>query len=85
MALATPPRQKSAPHRVFPFAKFSMDEILKRPYGPEVPMGCVGKRLWASSPQGWGFGSDVHWMDLTNLNVPSWAELVAGLYRPPDR
>ena len=23
--------------------------------------------------------------DLTNLNVPSWTELVAGLYRPPDR
>ena len=23
--------------------------------------------------------------DLSNLSVPSWAELVAGLYRPPDR
>ena len=23
--------------------------------------------------------------DLTNLNMPSWAELVGSLYRPPDR
>jgi len=24
-------------------------------------------------------------MDLSDWNVPSWTELIAGLYRPPDR
>jgi hypothetical protein len=28
---------------------------------------------------------DEEFEDLSDLNVPSWAELVAGLYRPPDR
>ncbi len=60
---------RTSPHRVFASSRFLIDEILKRPYSPDVPMGCVGKRLWASSPQGWGFGSDVHWMYLSNLKV----------------
>ena len=32
-------------------------------------MGCVGDRVWASSPQGWAFRDDVHWLYLTNLNA----------------
>ena len=33
------------------------------------PMGCTGDRVWASSPQGWAFRDDVHWLFLTNLNA----------------
>ncbi len=57
------------PHRVFATSRFFMDEILTRPYDPDVPMGCVGDRLWASSPQGWAFRDDVHWLYLTNLKA----------------
>ncbi len=57
------------PHRVFPTSRFAMDEILSRPYTPDVPMGCVGARLWASSPQGWAFRDDTHWLYLTNLRA----------------
>ena len=32
-------------------------------------MGCTGDRVWASSPQGWAFRDDVHWLYLTNLNA----------------
>lgn len=32
-------------------------------------MGCVGDRVWASSPQGWAFRDDVHWLYLTNLHA----------------
>ncbi len=32
-------------------------------------MGSVGDRLWASSPRGWAFGDDVHWLFLTNLSA----------------
>src|SRR5919112_4117515 len=46
-----------------------MDEILERPYDPNVPMGCVGRRAWASSPQGWAFRDDVHWLYLTNFKA----------------
>src|SRR5262245_18345270 len=56
-------------HRVFASSRFSMDDILSRPYNPDVPMGCVGDRLWASSPQGWAFRDDVHWLYLTNLKA----------------
>jgi hypothetical protein len=62
-------RAQPLPHRVFAASRFSMDEILARPYGPDVPMGCVGARVWASSPQGWAFGHDVHWLYLTNLEA----------------
>src|SRR4051812_20597201 len=57
------------PHRVFAASRFSMDEILARPYDPDVPMGCVGARIWASSPQGWAFRDDVHWLYMTNLRA----------------
>ncbi len=55
--------------RVFPASVFSMDGILARPFDREVPMGCTGDRVWASSPQGWAFRDDVHWLYLTNLNA----------------
>ncbi|MFO0842083.1 MAG: hypothetical protein U0797_06725 [Gemmataceae bacterium] len=32
-----------------------------------------------------GGGGDEEFEDLSDLAVPSWAELVASLYRPPDR
>jgi hypothetical protein len=59
----------SSPRRVFRDSRYDIGAILARPYQPEVPMGCVGKRLWASSPQGWAFRNDVHWLYLANLNA----------------
>src|SRR5262249_43316631 len=55
--------------RVFPSSTYSIDEVLARPYDREVPMGCTGDRVWASSPQGWAFRDDVHWLYLTNLKA----------------
>ncbi len=63
------PNPGQATARVFAESRFSMDSILERPYGPDVPMGCTGERLWASSPQGWAFGEDVHWVYLTGLQA----------------
>jgi len=60
---------KSVPHRVFATSKFSIDHELTRPYTPEVPFGSTGDRLWATSPQGWAFGHDVHWVFLSNLKA----------------
>ncbi len=57
------------PGRVLAASRRSIDESLTRPYDREVPMGCVGGRVWASSPQGWAFADDVHWLDLTNLGA----------------
>ena len=57
------------PHRVFATSRFHIDEILARPYGPEVPFGATGGRLWASSPQGWAFADDVHWLYQTNFQA----------------
>jgi hypothetical protein len=54
-------------HRVMASSRFSIDEILTRPFDRDVPMGCTGNRVWASSPQGWAFRDDVHWLYLTNL------------------
>ena len=44
-------------------------KILSRPFDRDVPMGCTGDRVWASSPQGWAFRDDVHWLYLTNLRA----------------
>src|ERR1017187_2753310 len=63
-----PPRQARA-GRVFAASKFSVDEILARPFDRDVPMGCTGDRVWASSPQDWAFRDDVHWLLLTNLKA----------------
>ena len=63
-AQATEPRR---PGRIFAESVFSIDEILSRPFDREVPMGCTGDRVWASSPQGWAFRDDVQWLYLTNL------------------
>ncbi len=57
------------PGRVFASSRRSIDEALTRPYDRDVPMGCVGDRVWASSPQGWAFRDDVHWLYLTNLRA----------------
>jgi hypothetical protein len=63
-----PPRELVA-GRVFAASRRSIDEVLTRPYDRDVPLGCVGHRVWASSPQGWAFRDDVHWLYLTNLNA----------------
>jgi hypothetical protein len=63
------PSVRPLPGRVFAASRRSVDEALTRPYDRDVPMGCVGDRVWASSPQGWAFGDDVHWLYLTNLNA----------------
>jgi len=63
-----PPRRQDPP-RVFASSRFSIDEILARPFDRDVPMGCTGDRVWASSPQGWAFRDDVHWLDLTRFQA----------------
>lgn len=57
------------PIRVFAQGPIDLDAILARPYDADVPFGSTGPRLWASSPQGWGFGGDIHWLYLTNLDA----------------
>src|SRR5947209_11721199 len=65
--------------RVFPTSRFAMDAILYRPYTPEVPFGSTGRRLWATSPQGWAFGGDIHYLGLTNLAAYDlWVRTPAG-------
>ena len=61
--------EKPRPGRVFAASRLSIDEVLTRPYDRDVPMGCTGDRVWASSPQGWAFRDDVHWLYLTNLRA----------------
>jgi hypothetical protein len=41
-----------------------VDRILARPYDAEVPFGASGERVWAISPQGWGFRDGVHLLSL---------------------
>jgi hypothetical protein len=65
--LRPPPRPQ--PHRVFAASRFSIDEILARPFDADMPMGCTGDRVWASSPQGWAFRDDVHWIDSSALGA----------------
>src|SRR5271167_3857847 len=67
-AEADPPGRLPA-GRVFATSRNAIDEILARPYDRDVPMGCTGDRVWASSPQGWAFRDDVHWLYLTNLSA----------------
>jgi hypothetical protein len=57
------------PRRVFPDTSYQIDAILTRPYDGTVPFGTVGDRLWATSPQGWGYAEDVQWLYLTNLRA----------------
>jgi hypothetical protein len=57
------------PGRAWPASRFRIDDILKRPYTPDVPLACAGDRVWASSPQGWAFRDDVHFLYLTNLKA----------------
>jgi len=68
---AAPPEPLASeqPRRILASSRFSIDEILARPYDRDVPMGCTGDRVWASSPQGWAFRDDVHWLYLTNLSA----------------
>ncbi len=61
--------EPARPGRVFAASEFSIDEILSRPFDRDVPMGCTGDRVWASSPQGWAFRDDVQWLNLTNLQA----------------
>jgi hypothetical protein len=63
------PPARPLPGRVFASSRRSIDEALARPYDRDVPMGCVGDRVWASSPRGWAFRDDVHWLYLTNLQA----------------
>ena len=40
---------------------------LSCPFDGNVPLGCTGDRVWASSPQGWAFRDDVQWLYLTGF------------------
>ncbi len=64
-----PPERPRFPGRVFTTSRQQSTRLLARPYDRDVPMGCTGDRVWASSPQGWAFRDDVHWLYLTNLNA----------------
>jgi hypothetical protein len=68
---AAPPSQLAGERsrRVFASSHFVIDDVLTRPYTSDVPMGCTGDRVWASSPQGWAFRDDVHWLYLANLKA----------------
>jgi hypothetical protein len=57
----------SPPGRVFAASRYSVDQILTRPFDRDVPMGCTGDRVWASSPQGWAFRDDIHWINATRI------------------
>ncbi len=57
------------PIRVFQKRGYAIDSILARPYDAEVPFGASGDRVWATSPQGWGFASGVQLLYVTNLNL----------------
>ncbi len=48
---------------VFATSRFDINEILKRPFTADVPMGCTGDRVWATHPHGWAFRDDVHWIN----------------------
>jgi hypothetical protein len=61
--------QAPMPHRVFAKSHFAVDRILARPYDSDVPFGASGDRVWATSPQGWGFQDGVHLIYLTNLDA----------------
>ena len=63
------PAEPARPRRVFASSTFAIDEILSRPFDRDVPMGCTGDRIWASSPQGWAFPDDVQWLYLTALQA----------------
>jgi hypothetical protein len=63
------PADRLASRRAFASSRFSIDETLARPFDRDVPMGCTGARVWASSPQGWAFRDDVHWLDLTGFDA----------------
>ena len=54
------------PHRIFASSRMDVDSLLARQYAPEVPFGCSGELLWATSPQGWGFADGVHLLLLNN-------------------
>lgn len=58
-----------SPHRVFANSRFDVDTILARPYDSDVPFGASGDRVWATSPQGWGFRDGVHLIYITNLSA----------------
>ena len=56
--------------RVFASSRADVDQILARPYNNEVPFGSVGDRIWAVSPQGWGFDAGVQLNQLrTDINA----------------
>jgi hypothetical protein len=63
------PVDARVPHRIFAGSRYAIDEILARPYDSDVPLGCTGGRIWASSPQGWAFRDDVHWIDATEFKA----------------
>jgi hypothetical protein len=60
---------KPLPHRVFATSKMDIDRFLARPYNADVPFGSSGDRLWATSPQGWGFGEGVNYLYYTNSSA----------------
>lgn len=69
-----------------PKARPRIDDVLERPYDGEVPMGCLGDRLWATSPQGFGFDDGVHDVYISNfvpyrLRIPGYRAKSA-MYRP---
>jgi hypothetical protein len=68
-AADTLPTERAASARVFPTSRYAIDEILTRPFDRDVPTGCTGARVWASSRQGWAFGDDVHWLDFTSVTA----------------
>lgn len=60
-------RHDAAKHALLPRWRPNVDELLKRPYDASVPFGGSGARLWATSPQGFGFNDGVHFIYINNF------------------
>lgn len=51
------------------FSVLDVESLLSRPYASDVPMACVGARLWAAHPDGWAFGNGTNFYLLTQDRV----------------
>lgn len=64
---ASQPSATASSPLLFPDRRPRIDDVLSRPYDANVPFGCVGNRLWAASPQGFGFDDGVNYIYINNF------------------
>ncbi|HKE00661.1 MAG TPA: hypothetical protein VKE69_06605 [Planctomycetota bacterium] len=62
------PTGRPSPKRyLLPGLRPRIDETLGRPYDATTPFGSSGDRLWATSPQGFGFDEGIHFLYRTDF------------------